>query len=464
MYRYKPHCSIAATLPRALPHAATLPPSGGRTRGRRWTLPLGFAAAALVLALGAAGAVLLPRQAAAPAAAPARPPLDKAVMRTVAVGSVPLDIAVDAASGRAFVASRDDSGRGVISTIDTMTGKLLRTTTTTSAGLGAVIAIDARRGRAFIANSGMPGQFGAMNFGTISVLDTRSGRFVRTIRLPAQNIALDAATGRLFVTSGGTFRTSHGRLLAGRVTTLDESGRVLSSILPGPFPGAIAVDAAANHVFVTISGPFFKGPGAAVMLDARTGRILRATPAGVFPTSAVADGRTGHVFVVNSALASRNLTLSSLTMLDARSGRALRTISLWGANGAYLSARTRRVFVTTVYGTVVMLDTRSGRILRTIAAGRSSFFSFDNQAAAVDERRSRVYVAAGDRVLVLDATTGHVLRTLRVPGDIVTVDAASGHAFVAAQAVAAYSRPPVILGRPAAPSTPGQVSVLDLTR
>ncbi len=111
-----------------------------------------------------------------------------------------------------------------------------------------------------------------------------------------------------------------------------------------------------------------------------------------------------------------------------------------------------------------MLDARSGRILRTIAAGRSSFFSFDNQAAAVDERRGRVYVATGDRVLVLDATTGHVLRTLRVPGDIVTVDAATGHAFVAAQAVAAYSRPPVILGRRAAPSTPGQVSVLDLTR
>ncbi len=220
-------------------------------RGRRRVLPLGFAAAALVLALGAAGAVLLPRHTAAPVATPIRPPLDKAVVRTVAVGSVPLDIAVDAASGRAFVASRDDSGRGVISTIDAATGQLLRTTTTTSAGFGATIAIDARRGRAFIANSGMPGRFGAPSGGAISVLDTRSGRFVRTIRLPAQNIAVDAATGRLFVTSGGTFRTSHGRLLAGRVTTLDENGRVLASILPGPFPGDIvAVDAATGHAFV----------------------------------------------------------------------------------------------------------------------------------------------------------------------------------------------------------------------
>jgi len=365
-------------------------------------------------------------------------------VRTVAVGPVPLDMAVDSGAGRVFVASRDDSGRGVISTIDAATGKLLRTITTTSAGLGAAIAIDARHGRAFIASSGMPGRFGAPSAGAISVLDTRTGRPIRTIRLPAQNIALDAATGRLFVTSGGTFRTSHGRLLAGRVTTLDEDGRVLTSILPGPFPGAIAVDEATNHVFVTIAGPFFKSRGAAVMLDARTGRILRVIPAGVFPAQAVADGRTRHVFVVNSALASGNPTLSSLTMLDARSGRSLRTIPLWGANGAYLSARTGRVFVTTSYGTVVMLDARSGRILRTIAAGRSSFFSFDNQAAAVDERRGRIYVAVGDRVLVLDATTGHVLRTLRVLGDIVAVDAATGHAFVAAQG--------------------GQVSVLDLSR
>lgn len=171
MYRYKPHCSIAATLPRALPHAATLPPPGGRTRGRRWILLLGLACVVVAVALAADGAALLPRQAATPAATPVRPSLDKAVVRTVAVGSVPLDIAVDAASGRAFVASRDDSGRGVISTIDAATGQLLRTTTTTSAGLGAVIAIDARRGRAFIANSGMPGQFGAPSGGTISVLD-----------------------------------------------------------------------------------------------------------------------------------------------------------------------------------------------------------------------------------------------------------------------------------------------------
>ena len=437
MYRYKPHRSIAATLPRALPDATALPPPRGRPRGRRRFLPLGLSAVvALALALVAAGA-LLPRQAAAPAVAPILPPLDKAVVRTVAVGPVPLDMAVDSGAGRVFVVSR-----GVISVIDAATGKLLRTTTIMGGGLGAAVAIDARRGRAFIASCGMPGRFGAPSAGTISVLDTRSGRVVRTIRLPAQNIALDAATGRLFVTSGRTFRTSHGRLLAGRVTTLDENGRVLASILPGPFPGAIAVDAATNHVFVTIAGPFFKSPGAAVMFDARTGRMLRAIPAGVVPTQAVVGGRTGHVFVVNSAFASGNLTLSSLTMLDARSGRALRTIPLWGANGAYLSARTGRVFVTTSYGTVIMLDARSGGIMRTIA-GRAPF-PFNSLTVAIDDRRGRVYVATGGSVLVLDATTGHVLRTLRVPGDIVAVDAATGHAFVAAQG--------------------GQVSVLDLSR
>ncbi len=388
MYRYKPHRSIAATLPRALPDATALPPPRGRPRGRRRFLPLGLSAVvALALALVAAGA-LLPRQAAAPAVAPILPPLDKAVVRTVAVGPVPLDMAVDSGAGRVFVVSR-----GVISVIDAATGKLLRTTTIMGGGLGAAVAIDARRGRAFIASCGMPGRFGAPSAGTISVLDTRSGRVVRTIRLPAQNIALDAATGRLFVTSGRTFRTSHGRLLAGRVTTLDENGRVLASILPGPFPGAIAVDAATNHVFVTIAGPFFKSPGAAVMFDAR-------------------------------------------------SGRALRTIPLWGANGAYLSARTGRVFVTTSYGTVIMLDARSGGIMRTIA-GRAPF-PFNSLTVAIDDRRGRVYVATGGSVLVLDATTGHVLRTLRVPGDIVAVDAATGHAFVAAQG--------------------GQVSVLDLSR
>ena len=458
MYRYKPHRSIAATLPRALPDATTLPPPRGRPRGRRRVLPLGLSAAvAVALALVAAGA-LLPRQAAAPAAAPVRPPLDKAVVRTVAVGAVLLDMAVDSGSGRVFVVSH-----GAIDVIDAATSKLLRTTTIMSTGFGAAIAIDARRGHAFIANSGIPGQFGAPSAGVISVLDTRSGRVVRTIRLPAQNIALDAATGRLFVTSGGTFRTSHGRLLAGRVTTLDENGRVLASVLPGPFPGALAVDEATNHVFVTIAGPFIKSPGAAVMLDARTGRILRATPAGVFPTQAVADARTGHVFVVNSALGSGAPTLGSLTMLDARSGRALRTIPLWGANGAYLSTRTGRVFVTTSYGTVVMLDARGGAILRTIAAGRS-FFPFNSLTVAVDDRRGRVYVAGGGSVLVLDATTGHVLRTLRVPGDIVAVDAATGHAFAAAQSSVAYPGPAVILGRPTATPAPGQVSTLDLTR
>jgi DNA-binding beta-propeller fold protein YncE len=95
-----------------------------------------------------------------------------------------------------------------------------------------------------------------------------------------------------------------------------------------------------------------------------------------------------------------------------------------------VDTRTGRVFVATLFGRgVSVLDARSGRILRTIAMDGQNLYM-----VALAERTGRLFAITADHVNVLDARSGRVLRTVRV-GDTplaVAVDAQTGRAVVTA--------------------------------
>src|SRR5207248_3076665 len=134
------------------------------------------------------------------------------------VGPFAFAVAVDKRAGRALVvsASADSwngapTGQGRVSVLDARTGALLRTV---NVGPGSVtLAVDERAGHAFVANTGRiqwyhnadgTDSYRAVN-PSLSLLDTRTGRVLRTITLGGQvpyALAVDARTSRVFVATG----------------------------------------------------------------------------------------------------------------------------------------------------------------------------------------------------------------------------------------------------------------------
>lgn len=100
----------------------------------------------------------------------------------------------------------------------------------------------------------------------------------------------------------------------------------------------------------------------------------------------------------------------------------LRTVSV-GPNpsAVVVDEYTRRAFVITNSQTLTVLDTASGR---TVWHAHLSNILPDNPGAkiAVNEAAGRVFISSGAGTDILDAATGHVLHTLAVGGDVVTMD------------------------------------------
>ena len=151
-----------------------------------------------------------------------------------------------------------------------------------------------------------------------------------------------------------------------------------------------------------------------------------------------------------------------------------------------LDGRSGHVFVagnaTPNAGYVTMLDARSGAVLRTVTIAPNPLFM------ALDEHAGRVYVASQGSLhgyvplgrgetSVLDARNGTVIRSVPVAGPIV-VDERTGHAVIVYQGgpmvapdrwawVPSWLRSRLPLPRPPAASTsmaPASVSMIDATR
>ncbi len=176
-----------------------------------------------------------------------------ALVAVSAVARFPHAIAVDERTGHVFVATN----RGV-TMLDGGTGKVLRAT-----DLGAApttLVTDVRSRRVFVIVSANDSFGVAEGIRGIGMLDTGSGRLLRTIPVPENSN-----------------------------------------------PAAIAVDEQANRVYITSQGPLdptqsqtFLGNGTLYVLDAERGTLLRKLPVGVGPIAVAVDQPTGHVIVLNS--------------------------------------------------------------------------------------------------------------------------------------------------------------------
>jgi len=241
-------------------------------------------------------------------------------------------VGVDTRAHHVIVAGATGNGAPiVIRVFDAASGRLVRRTTFNAPNLMPQrMVVDGATGRAFIAAGSLYGRPfpGAPPGGAVLVLDTRTGMPVRTITLgsPATDIAMDHTTGRVFVTDRGPTRyvqtafpngASMGMSMAigaGLLHTLNARTGVTISTAPlGIGPGSIAVDERRGRVYVTHTGSHdgggssngvpiviaapVTGPGGVSVVDARTGRVLRTLALGVAPGPIVLDDRTRQVFI-----------------------------------------------------------------------------------------------------------------------------------------------------------------------
>jgi len=431
------------------------------------------------------------------------------VLATVPLGRMPIAIAVDARTGRAFVVNNGDN---TISVLDTHTGTLLRTVAVGQNPTG--IAVDERDGRVVVTDAAtrVDAQAGQLvsfllSIGAprdVSLLDATSGRLLRRIPAAASPLPpmVDAQRGQVIVATYANDGLDSERMRV--LATVN--GRLTQSLAMGGISLAGAIDSRDNRlILVRASIDFDGGLGKATVdvLDTASGRLVRRGDLGGLPVpgALAVDETTGRAFMLTTDVTTNRGTV---VVVDTHSGRLLRSTPLPGMPAALATdTRTEHVFVTTQGpapraigvanvalrpigpGHVAVLDARTGALLRMVRVGVAP------GAVAVDGRSGRVFVATAgpvDRlgnvsepgtVSVLDARSGVVLRTVTVGlnPDSIAVDERSGRAFVVSvggtlQVTDAWGWLPRGLRRwapflpppgPRPRTTPSTVSMLDAT-
>jgi len=357
------------------------------------------------------------------------------VISAITVGQHPSAVAVDEMTARAFIIARgtldhigNPVGPGTVSILETRRGGVLRTV---SIGIDPnAVAVDEMTARAFVVDGGAFDSNGIQTGpGSVSVIDVGAGRVLRTVSVGISPVAaaVDQQAGRVLVVNRGASGA------AGTVSIIDaHSGALLQTTRVGLYPTAIAIDAPLGRAFVanfvsdTVS-----------LIDVRRGRVQRTITLGPSPGTLAAvavDARTAHVFVLSLPPRFEDESgsgLGHLTMLDATTGRIVRTIGVMNPVALGIDQRTGRAFVgqsSAQGGLVSLIDTRRGIVLRTVAMGQSI------SAIAVDEGTERAFILDHDSqtVRVLDARTGQHLCTIgagKYP-TAVAVDTRTAHVFV----------------------------------
>lgn len=268
-------------------------------------------------------------------------------------------------------------------------------------------------------------------------------------------MALDARAGQVLIFDSN------------RVSLLDAATGVMghSTILgPAAFPLALVVDAQRDYCFV------YARDGTVYVVDTRDGRVMQRTAltAATSTSNEVAlavAARAGRVFALN-------YRANTVTMLDAGSGRVLRTVRVAGVPTATLDARNNRVAIAAATdavperildadtgrdvlatpspcyrgrvrrgarasapqphhayateiatdpeaGTSSMLDGRSHAVLCTFLYGRTT----GGVAFAVDGQAHHVFVpdVLHNRIRIVDERSGSTVGSVRVPGALVAL-------------------------------------------
>ena len=191
-------------------------------------------------------------------------------------------------------------------------------------------------------------------------------------------------------------------------------------------PAGLLIDGSAGRVFV------WSGDGHLLVLDSHSGALLRSLDLGVAAAPPLLDEGAGRLYVASGGGGGR------LVVVDARSGRAVRTYQMPEPSALALDRRRHLLIVAS--GSTAQL-----RILDSVSGRPRTLLPLDAPpvAVGVDERRDRTVVlerSAFGRdgfVALLATSTGRVLAsyTVALNADSLAIDSLHGYAWFEGSAV-----------------------------
>jgi len=207
-----------------------------------------------------------------------------AVIAAIGLNSIPVGIALDPATRRAYVALFGTNSVQVLDTrgnthVGTIHMDKFKELSTSAAGL----ALDLAAHRAYVVISDTPGSPPS----SVAVIDTDAALVVAIIRVgryPA-GVAVDPAAQRAYVTNGDD----------GTISVLDtQRNAVVATVQVGSNPGGVAVDPTTHRVYVADSGS-----ATVAVLDSESNAVVTTLRVGRGPDAVAVDLTTHHVYVTN---------------------------------------------------------------------------------------------------------------------------------------------------------------------
>ncbi len=290
-----------------------------------------------------------------------------ALVRTTQVGVGVMGMAVDDRRGRVFALTQ----QGGVDVLDAVTGRLLRVWRRVAVAPSATLAVSPRAGHLFVAlGETCPPATNQddANPDCLQVYDDGTGRLLRSVPLSETVGALgvDDLRGRVVATLDGTRSSDPAQQVSYVALFAIATGALVHRARTDPYGsriGAFALSVTAGRAVVVgvasaerIGAGTGGGAGASVV-DTGSGRVLRTEAIqdqsaqggyGYYASVAI-DAPTGHILILTQPIVDLNGTPggpAALTVLDARTGRTLRTLrGQTGDVALGLDSSSQRIFV-----------------------------------------------------------------------------------------------------------------------
>jgi len=284
------------------------------------------------------------------------------VVTTVAVGTWPLDVAVNPNTNRIYVAN---GGSNNVSVIDGASNTVVATV-----GVGAIpvgVAVNPSTNRIYVgiyvANE---------SSNSVSVIDGASNTVVATVPVGSDpsGVSVNPSTNRIYVANYNS----------DSVSVIDgASNTVVATVAVGRYPNAVAVNASTNRIYVTN-----RGSGNVSVIDGASNTVI-ATVAGMSSPDGVAvNPITNRIYVANS-------NGNNVSVIDGASNTVAATVPVESYGypwGVAVNANTNRIYVTNESkGNVSVIDSASNTVVATVGVG------YEPLGVVVNPNTNRIYVA-----------------------------------------------------------------------